>query len=87
MVAVQTDQHVDIIPQVSLRPHQHHRCLGVVSSDFRDPFLDNVLEGGGIHNTEANQEHIGVRVAERAENIEVFLRRKTEAQDQFVADT
>lgn len=37
------------------------------------PFLTDVLEGGGTHNTEAQEEDVGIGVAQRPELVKLIL--------------
>jgi hypothetical protein len=41
--------------------------------DFGEPFLADVLEGGGAGDAEAHEEDVGLRVGEGAETVIVFL--------------
>lgn len=65
--------HLDIFPQVTLRPHEDEWRKGDVFSDLRDPFLWNILERGGTDHAEAQEKHICTGVAQRTQPVKLFL--------------
>ncbi len=56
--------------------------------NFGEPFLADVLEGGGRGDTEADEEDVGLGVGEGAETVVVFLTSGIEEAERvrFVAD-
>ena len=77
--------HLDIFSEVTLRPNKDKWGKGGVSADLWDPLLRNVLERGGTHNTEAQQEHICTGVTQRTQLIKLILERLGEIDREQVA--
>lgn len=71
--AVQVDEDVHVQQEVRLGPDQDDGGGRVVSPDLRDPLLGDVVEGGGIDQTEAEEEDVGVAVGQRSEFIKLLL--------------
>lgn len=44
-----------------------------MSADLWNPLLRNVLEGGGVDDAEAQQEHVRAGVAQRPQLVELIL--------------
>lgn len=70
---VQLDEDFDVFSEVRLCPHKDDGGFGTVAPDLWHPFLTDVLEGGGTHDTEAQEEDIGVGVAQRPELVKLIL--------------
>lgn len=71
--AVQVDEDVHVQQEVRLGPDQDDGGGRVVSPDLGDPLLGDVVEGGGIDQTEAEEEDVGVAVGQRSEFIKLLL--------------
>lgn len=62
-----------VILQIELGTHQDDRHAGRVVLDLRVPFRLDVVEGRRADDGEADQEHIGLRVGQRAQAVVVLL--------------
>ena len=51
-------QGVHVVSQINLGAHQDDWDVGTVVSQFGDPFVADILEGGGGHYWEANDENV-----------------------------
>lgn len=70
---VQLDEDFDVFSEIRLRPHEDDGGFGTVAANLRHPFLTDVLEGRGSHDTEAQEEDVGAGVAQRPELVELIL--------------
>lgn len=62
-----------ILPQIDLGTDDQTRNTRAVVMDLGEPLLLDVLERRGRGHTEADQEHVRLGVAQRAESIVVLL--------------
>lgn len=76
--------HLDIFPEVALRPDKDERSEGGVPPDLWDPLLRNVLEGGGTDDAEAQQEHVCAGVTQRPQLVKLILEREKRRVHQSV---
>lgn len=70
---VQVDQDVDVQQEVGLGAHEDDGSWGVAGSDLGDPLVGDIVEGGGVDHTKAEQEDIRLGVGEGAEIIKHLL--------------
>lgn len=80
LVSVQVDENVDVQQEIRLSPDQDDGRRRVARADLRDPFLGDVLEGGRVDHTEAQQEDVRVSVGQRAEAVKLFLKRRDDTE-------
>lgn len=73
LVLCQVDQHLDVLLQVHLGADQHQGRVGTVLADLGNPPLDQVPEGAGPDHAVAEEEDVGVLVAERSQAIQLVL--------------
>lgn len=71
--AVQVDEDVHVQEEVRLGPDQDDGGGRVVGPDLRDPLLGDVVKGGGVDQTEAEEEDVGVGVGQRSELVKLLL--------------
>lgn len=71
---VQLNEHFDIFSKVRLGPNQDDGGLRAVTPNLRYPLLTDVLEGGGAHHAEAQQEDVCVGVAEGPQLVKLVLK-------------
>jgi len=62
-----------VVPQVNLCADEDHGGAWGVVADLRVPLVLDVLERWLAHNRVGNQEHISLRVRQRAQTVIVFL--------------
>uniref|UniRef100_A0A6B0V192 Putative secreted protein n=1 Tax=Ixodes ricinus TaxID=34613 RepID=A0A6B0V192_IXORI len=72
-IACQFDEHLDVRAEVALRAHQDKGCFGAVPPQLGQPLLRGVVERGGAHHREAEQEHRRVGVAQGPQRVKVVL--------------
>lgn len=73
VAACEVDEDLDVLPQVALGAHQQHGCERASPANLRNPFLRDILEGGGADHTEAQEEDVSSRVAEVTQFVEFIL--------------
>lgn len=73
---VQLNEDFDIFSEIRLSSNEDDGGFGAVAPDLGHPLLRDVLEGGGADHTEAQQEDVRIRVAERPESVELILQPK-----------
>ena len=78
LVLRQVDQHLDVLPQVQLGADEHQGRAGAVLTDLGNPPFDQAAEGAGPHHAVAEQEDVGVPVAQRPEALQLVLREETQ---------
>lgn len=79
--------HLDVVPEVALRPDEDERREGRVSPHLGDPLLGNILERGGTDDAEAQQEHVGAGVTQRTQLVELLLEGSEDTEDEDVRTT
>lgn len=69
----QVNQHLDVLPQVQLGADEDQRRAGTVPTDLGDPPAEQVVEGAGADHAVAEEEDVGVLVAQRPEALQLVL--------------
>lgn len=70
---VQVNEDVHVVAKVWLSPHQNDGRDRVASTDLRDPFGGDVIEGDGVDQAEAQDEDVHVGIAQRAKMTKLLL--------------
>lgn len=85
MKSFESDQ---VVAQVDLGADENNGRFGTIELDLVVPFRFHVLERRRIHNAEANEKHVGLRIGERAQTVVVFLAGRVPQSDVdcFVVD-
>jgi hypothetical protein len=65
--------HLRVVAEIGLCADDQAGDAGAVVVHFGEPFLADVLEGGGAGDAEAHEEDVGLRIGEGAEAVVVFL--------------
>jgi hypothetical protein len=65
--------HLRVVTEIGLCADDQAGDAGAVVVDFGEPFLADVLEGGGAGDAEAHEEDVGLRIGEGTEAVIVFL--------------
>lgn len=69
----QLNQHLDVLPQVTLCAYKEDGCERATAADFGHPLLPDVLKGRRTDHAEAEQQGIGAIVAEVAKFVKLIL--------------
>lgn len=70
---VQADEDIHVVAEVRLSAHQHDGRERVASTDLRNPFGGDVVEGDGVDQAEAQDEDVHMGVAQGAEMTKLLL--------------